>query len=75
MARSLTLTGTVTHIDLSGGFWGIIGSEGQRFRPVEGLPAEFQQEGMQVKVKAKPASGISIFMWGQEIHLLDIQPL
>jgi hypothetical protein len=74
MARSLTLTGTVTHIDLSGGFWGIIGPEGQRYRPVAGLPAEFQQEGLQVKVKARPATGLSIFMWGKDITLLDIQP-
>jgi hypothetical protein len=73
MAKTLTLSCTVTYIDLSGGFWALRGDDGQGYRPVDGLPAAFQQEGLSVQVKAKPASGFSIFMWGKDISLLDIQ--
>jgi hypothetical protein len=73
MARHLQLSGTATFIDLNGGFWGIISDDGQRYRPVDGLPVAFQQEGLALRVKAKPVSGFSIFMWGKDIALLDVQ--
>jgi hypothetical protein len=75
MAHNLSFTATVTHIALSGGFWGLLADDGQRYRPVDGLPMAFQKEGLQVQVKARPATGFSIFMWGKDVALIDIQAL
>ena len=40
-------TGTLTFVE-DGAFWGIVTEEGERFRP-NNLPAEFEQEGMEVE--------------------------
>lgn len=36
------LTGVVKHIELEGGFFGIVGDDGQKYDPVN-LPAEFKK--------------------------------
>ena len=68
----MKIIGTVTFEDISGGFWGIIGDNGRKFRPVKGLAEGFQQVGLRVKVEAELADGFSIFMWGTEIEVRHI---
>lgn len=71
----MQISGKVVYVDLSGGFWGIEGRNGQQYRPVNGLPSAYRKQGLQVKAKVTPASGMSIFMWGKQVNILEINTL
>lgn len=65
----MKIKGTVKHQSLSGGFWGIIDAEGNKWKPQE-MPKALQKEGLKVEIEAeKAAGGISIFMWGTTIKI------
>lgn len=65
----MTIKGTVHHQDLSGGFWGIIDEQGEKWKPID-LPKALQKEGLKVTIEAeKVAGGFSIFMWGTTIKI------
>ena len=67
--------GTVTYIDLEGGFYGIITDEGAQLRPTS-LPAEFRVDGQRVRFTAQTVGEqAGIFMWGRPVKLIDIQPV
>lgn len=70
----MKIKGTVKHQKLSGGFWGIVGTGGNNWRPVK-MPKELQVEDLQVELEAEKeeASGISIFMWGTPIRILEFK--
>lgn len=66
----MKIKGTVKHQSLSGGFWGIIDGDGNKWKPQE-MPKALQKEGLKVEIDAeKAAGGISIFMWGTTIKVL-----
>ena len=66
----MKIKGTVKHQSLSGGFWGIIDTDGNKWKPQE-MPKALQKEGLQVEIDAeKTTGGISIFMWGTTIKVL-----
>jgi hypothetical protein len=69
----MKIKGTITHVSLSGGFWGIKADNGQKFRPVKALKTDFCQEGLQVEADVEPAEGFSIFMWGTDVDVKSIQ--
>lgn len=69
----MEITGTVTYVDLSGGFWGISADNGQKYTPVHSLPADYQQEGLRVKAQVQPQTGVGIFMWGQQVTIKRIE--
>ena len=68
-----TITGKLSYQDLEGGFWGIIGDDGEKYKPIEGIPEILQKEGLQVTAEVEPFSGFSIFMWGTQVHLKKIK--
>ncbi len=68
-----TATGTVRYLDISGGFWGIVGDDGTNYDPIELEPA-FQKDGLRVRFEAVPeADMMSTHMWGMLIKLLQIE--
>ncbi|RMG67460.1 MAG: hypothetical protein D6722_13100 [Bacteroidetes bacterium] len=70
------ITGKVTYVDISGGFWGIVGDDGAKWHPQNGLPASFRQEGLRVQASGKPAvAAFGISMWGQQMDITDIKKL
>lgn len=69
----MQITGTITYVELSGGFWGIEGEDGQKYTPSENLSETFQKEGLKVKAEVEPANGFGIFMWGQQVNVLSIE--
>jgi hypothetical protein len=70
--EGVTFNGTVTYVDLEGGFWGITGEDGGRFYPTN-LPGEYQVGGLHVRVTAVPAEeGVGIQMWGKRITITEI---
>ncbi len=65
--------GRVVHVELEGGFWGILSKDGQRFDPIA-LPPRFQRDGLEVEVTAIVLRDtVSIRMWGQLIRILNIR--
>ena len=73
--NQFTTSGTVTYIDLEGGFYGIIGDNQENYDPIN-LPDEFQQEGLRITFTAKYRDDLaSIHMWGRIIEILQIQAI
>jgi hypothetical protein len=64
--------GTITYVDLEGGFYGITAGGG-RYLPVN-LPDEFRQDGLQVRFVADILTDtVTIQQWGTPIELLEIE--
>ncbi len=71
---TISFTGTVTWVELEGGFFGIIADDGKRYEPIN-LPEQYAQEGVQVTVTASIREDYaSIYMWGTIIEILSIEP-
>ena len=71
----MQIQGTIRYIDLSGGFWGIEGDNGQKYAPVSDLPGTFQKEGLRVKAQVSPAQVFSIMMWGQHVEVNKLEKI
>lgn len=68
-------TGTIIFVDLVGGFYGIIGDDGERYRPIN-LPREFEIDGLRVRFQAKIRDDLAdIYMWGTRVEILGIEKL
>lgn len=66
----LKIKGTVHYQNIGTGFWGIIGEDGEKWRPTN-LPASLQEEGKKVSLTAEKAKEqFSIFMWGTAIDVV-----
>ena len=71
----MKVTGTITYVDLSGGFWGIVGDDGQQYNPLGGIPTSLQKEGLKVQADCSPSNDFSIFMWGTNVNIKKIEKL
>ena len=68
-----TVSGVVRHIDLEGGFYGIVTEDGRRLDPVN-LPDAFKRDGLPVRVRVeKTREQASIRMWGELVRIVEIQ--
>jgi hypothetical protein len=65
----MTIKGNVKRINIGSGFWGIIGENGEQWRPTN-LPPSLQKEGKSVTLSVKISDEFSIFMWGQAVEVL-----
>lgn len=64
------IKGVVKYINLGTGFWGIIGDNGQEYRPVN-MPQQLKEEGKKVAVwVVEEEEGFSIFMWGVAVRVI-----
>ena len=62
-------TGTVVHQDLEGGFYGILGDDGQNYDPRD-LDPKYQVDGLRVAFHATAASGtMTTHQWGTPVSL------
>jgi len=67
----IEITGTVHYQDLGTGFWGIVGDNGEKWKP-SNLPSSLEKEGLRVIIKAKEEKAVmSVFMWGNHIKIMD----
>jgi hypothetical protein len=74
-ADILSGTGTINHIDLEGGFYGLIADDGQKYLPKD-LPREFRVDGLRVRFQIKILTGVAtIYMWGTPVEVLSIEKL
>lgn len=71
----ITMNGTVRHLDLEGGFWGIVADDSTHYDPGT-LEPRFQHDGMRVRFDARKAEGqMSIRQWGTLVTIVRIDPL
>ena len=73
--QPIKTTGTIKHQGLEGGFWGIVGDDGQNYDP-QNLAPEFQKEGLRVSIEAETKPDAASFhMWGTIVVIKSIQKL
>ena len=73
--NQFTPIGTVTYIDLEGGFYGLIGYNQENYYPIN-LPDKFQKEGLKVRFTFKFRDDLANFhMWGRIIEILQIEEI
>jgi len=73
--QPIKTTGTIKHQGLEGGFWGIVGDDGQNYDP-QNLAPEFQKEGLRVYFEAVTLPNQASFhMWGTIVEISKISKL
>ena len=64
--------GTITFIDLEGGFYGLQADDGTRYDPLN-LEDAFREDGLRVRFRARPRPDVmTIRQWGRAVELLEI---
>jgi inhibitor of cysteine peptidase len=67
--------GTVTFLDLEGGFYGIIGDDGTTYYPLQ-LDEQYKIDGLRVAFEYEPVKDIAtIQMWGDPVNLTFIETI
>lgn len=70
---AITGTGTVTYIDLEGGFYGIVADDGGHYLPLD-LDEAFRQDGLKVRFTLEPAKDVmTIQQWGTPVKVVSIE--
>ena len=68
-----SVIGTVTYLDLEGGFYGIIGEDGKKYLPLN-LDEGFAEDDLKVRFTYERREGVmSIAMWGQAVNITSIE--
>lgn len=68
-------SGTVASLDLEGGFFGIIGDDGEQYEPLN-LDEKYREDGLRVAFDAEPAKDVAtIHMWGTPVNLVHIEEI
>lgn len=69
----LNVEGRIAYQVIEGGFWGLVGDDGQNYLP-DRLPAQFQVDGLTVRAVLRPLPpGVSTRMWGKRVELVRIE--
>ena len=67
--------GTVTYVELEGGFYGIVADNGNHYNPIN-LPSNLKVDGLRVKFKGIVREDLqNIQMWGTLIELTHIEEI
>ena len=67
-------TGTMIFLDFEGGFWGILGDDGEHYDPVN--LGQFQVNGSRVWFEAEILHDVASFhMWGKMVSIRHIESL
>lgn len=71
---ALQFEARVVHLDLEGGFWGLIAADGSKYDPGR-LEQRFMKHGLRVRVQAQAVDVASIRMWGTPVRIIAIEPI
>lgn len=75
MAATITGTGTITYIDLEGGFYGIVAEDGGHYLPID-LDEAFRQDGLEVRFTLEPAKDVAtIQQWGMAVRVVSMEKI
>jgi len=69
---SLTLKGTVQHISLEGGFYGIVTSDGKKILPIN-LDKSLQQHGAIIEFSGNYKNVMTIQQWGKPFVITEFK--
>jgi hypothetical protein len=61
-------SGTVSRIELEGGFFGVVSDSGEKLFPVD-LPDQFRIDGLRIRFVERDTSVFTIQMWGRAVSL------
>lgn len=67
-------TGLVVHLDLEGGFYGIIDDRGERL-DLANIPEDFKVDSLRVRYQAAYVDRMTTHMWGRPADLITIERL
>ncbi len=71
----ITGSGTVQHLDLEGGFYGIVADDSSRYDPGE-LDPRYRRDGLRVRFDLRKIEGaMSIRQWGTIVTVVRIDSL
>ncbi len=71
-ADTVSGKGTIRHMQLEGGFFGIVADTGERFLP-ENLERGFQQDSLRVAFEGVVTDRPTMVMWGRTLRLTNIE--
>jgi hypothetical protein len=72
---NINTEGTVTYIDLEGGFYGIVAKDGTRYYPLN-LGENMQKEGLKVRFLADTKDDImTVQQWGIPVEIVNIKEI
>ena len=71
----IRVNGTVFHFTIEMGGWAIRGDDNVNYEPVGGLPAEFEQEGLRVRMVAKRTNYVSLNQIGPVVEIVSLSRL
>ena len=67
--------GTITYVDLEGGFYGIVGDDTNRYLPLD-LGREYQVDGMRVAYTVElEKDTATIQQWGTPVRVVSLEPI
>jgi len=67
--------GTITYVNLEGGFYGISGDDGKEYLPLN-LDQQYHIEGLRVSFEYEPVKDTAtIQMWGTPVHLTFVEKI
>jgi heat shock protein HslJ len=69
--NEITSEGTVQHIDLEGGFYGIVADDGTHYYPLN-LPENYAKDGARITFTARQEDVATTTMWGIPVTILSI---
>lgn len=73
--KIIITTTTITYLDIEGGFYGILGDDGNHYDPIR-IPELFKLDGLRVEFIALRRDDLASFhMWRIIIQILSIQPV
>lgn len=64
----MRITGTLVFNAIEGGFWGVLGDDGKKYRPTS-LPEPHRVAGQRVVIECERSSEVSFHMWGVAIDI------
>jgi ABC-type oligopeptide transport system substrate-binding subunit len=72
--QTVTGTGTISFVDVEGGFFAIQSDDGAKYDPTGSLDEDFQKDGLRVRFTLRPKEGVmTTRMWGTPVDVEEIE--
>jgi hypothetical protein len=73
-AKSVSTQGTVVYVPLEGGFYGIVGDDGNHWDP-DNLSDEFATDSLRVSFNGLITDHPTYHMWGRTVEITSMKPI
>lgn len=71
-SEPFSIRGRIVRVELEGGFWGVIDSEGNRYVPIAPFDAKYLQDGLKIEATIELVTMFSTTMWGKHARFHSI---